>query len=278
MTVVNSENKKMLIVIVAVIAVMAGGYVALIAYTGMNVPFSVVMSQSMQHDNDRSQIGCIDTGDIVVVKAKDKATVQSYVEGTQTGYSTFGDYGSVIIYERNSSSNPVIHRAIVWLEWDSVKQRWSSEDLVGYKGDWYCRVTTNEGVIETKDPSNLQGTLVFQDITQSKKDVSISLTSLTKQSGFLTMGDNPVTNNSFDQTTGIINHPIGQDDIRSVPVAELPWLGAVKILTGNNSANLKYVPNSLPSLTMVIILLIVTVILVDFGIQWKFSKSGKEEK
>ena len=274
----NSENKKMLIVIVAVIAVMAGGYVALIAYTGMNVPFSVVMSQSMQHDNDRSQIGCIDTGDIVVVKAKDKATVQSYVEGTQTGYSTFGDYGSVIIYERNSSSNPVIHRAIVWLEWDSVKQRWSSEDLVGYKGDWYCRVTTNEGVIETKDPSNLQGTLVFQDITQSKKDVSISLTSLTKQSGFLTMGDNPVTNNSFDQTTGIINHPIGKDDIRSVPVAELPWLGAVKILTGNNSANLKYVPNSLPSLTMVIILLIVTVILVDFGIQWKFSKSGKEEK
>ena len=274
----NSENKKMLMVVVAVAVIIAGGYVALIAYTGMNVPFSVVMSQSMQHENDRSQIGCIDTGDIVVVKTKEKATVQSYVEGTQTGYSTFGDYGSVIIYERNSASNPVIHRAIVWLEWDSVGGKWSSEDLVGYEGTWFCRISTGSGTMETKDPNNLEGTLVFQDLTQSKKNVSVSLSSLSKKSGFLTMGDNSVTNNSFDQVSGIISHPIGMDDIRSIPVAELPWLGAVKILTGSNSANLKYVPNSLPSLTMVIVLLITAVILIDFGIQWKYPESRKEKK
>ena len=30
-------------------------------------------------------------------------------------------------------------------------------------------------MVETKDPNNLQGTLVFQNLTQSKKNVSISL-------------------------------------------------------------------------------------------------------
>ncbi len=273
----NPDNKKMLIIAGVAIAVIAGGYVALIAYSGMNVPFSVVMSQSMQHDNERSEIGCIDTGDIVVVKSKDKATIQSYVKGTQTGYSTFGDYGSVIIYERNSSANPVIHRAIVWLEWDSGEKKWKSEELKGYEGDWYCKVTSIDGSAEKKDADNLEGTLVFRDITRSGKNVSISLTSLTKESGFLTMGDNPVTNNSFDQASGIINHPIGVEDIKSVPFAELPWIGAVKILTGNSSSNLKYVPNSLPSLAMAIVLIITAVMLIDLALQWRYSELEKRK-
>ena len=273
----NPENKRLLIITGVAIAIIAGGYVTLIAYSGMNVPFSVVMSQSMQHDNERSEIGCIDTGDIVVVKSKDKATIQSYVEGTQTGYSTFGDYGSVIIYERNSSSNPVIHRAIVWLEWDSVEKKWKSEELKGYEGDWYCKVTSVDGSVEKKDPDNLEGTLIFRDITRSGKNVSISLTSLTKESGFLTMGDNPVTNNSFDQASGIINHPIAMDDIKSVPFAELPWIGSVKILTGNNSSNLKYVPNSLPSLAMVIVLIITAVMLIDLALQWRVAELERKK-
>ena len=273
----NPDNKKMLIIAGVAIAVIAGGYVALIAYSGMNVPFSVVMSQSMQHDNERSEIGCIDTGDIVVVKSKDKATIQSYVKGTQTGYSTFGDYGSVIIYERNSSANPVIHRAIVWLEWDSEEKKWKSEELKGYEGDWYCKVTSIDGSAEKKDADNLEGTLVFRDVTRSGKNVSISLTSLTKESGFLTMGDNPVTNNSFDQASGIINHPIGMEDIKSVPFAELPWIGVVKILTGNSSSNLKYVPNSLPSLAMAIVLIITAVMLIDLALQWRYSELEKRK-
>jgi signal peptidase len=251
---VKSENKKTIMAIGIALLIIVVGYAALIAYTGMNTPFSVVMSQSMQHDNERSQIGCIDTGDIVVVKNKSNSDIQSYVEGTQTGYSSFGDYGSVIIYERNVNYNPVIHRAIVWLEWDSNTKKWSSPELENYKGTWY----SSNG----SDYTNLTGTLTFVDITQSKKTVSINLSSLGKNSGYLTLGDNPKTNLSFDQASGIIGHPISYSEIKSVPILELPWLGTIKLLIKGNS-NLTYVPNSVPSLAMLLTLVIASMVMID---------------
>jgi len=271
---VNSENRRMVFVLIAVVAIIVGGYATLITYTGMSTPFSVVMSQSMQHDPDRSDLGCIDTGDVVIVKNKANATIESYVVGTSTGYSTFGDYGSVIIYERNSSSNPVIHRAIVWLDWDSNTNTWSSEELKDYKGTWYCTVNG----VEENDYTNLQGILTFKDLTQSKKTVSVNLSNLEKSSGYLTLGDNPKTNLSFDQVSGIISHPISNDDIRSVPFAEIPWLGTIKLLMNGNTNNLSYVPNSLPSLAMTIVTIIGAVLMVDIVTQWKIMGWGIERK
>ncbi len=261
----NDENRKMIFVLIAVVTIIVGGYATLISYTGMGTPFSVVMSQSMQHDPDRSEIGCIDTGDVVVVKNKDSATIESYVVATNTGYSTFGDYGSVIIYERDSSSNPVIHRAIVWLDWNSTTETWSSEELVDYKGEWYCNVN---GSYEN-DTNNLRGTLTFENLTQSGKTVKINLSTLERQSGYLTLGDNPKTNLSFDQASGIVTHLIGNDDIRSVPFFEIPWLGTIKLLINGNSSNLSYVPNSLPSLAMVIVTIIGAILLIDVATVWK---------
>ena len=275
---VNDENRKMIFVLIAVAAIIVGGYASLISYTGMSTPFSVVMSQSMQHDTERSELGCIDTGDVVIVKNKANATIQSYVIGTTTGYSTFGDYGSVIIYERNSSSNPVIHRAIVWLDWDQSSGRWSSQELQKYKGEWYCSV---DGVQE-KNYADLRGTLVFKDLTQSGKNVSVNLNNLGKESGYLTLGDNPKTNMSFDQVSGIISHPIGYEDIRSVPVLEIPWLGTIKLFINGNTTNLSYVPNSLPSLMMTIFSIIGAVLLIDVTLQWKnmtgFTFRKKEDE
>lgn len=261
----NDENRKMIFVLIAVVAIIVGGYATLISYTGMGTPFSVVMSQSMQHDPDRSEIGCIDTGDVVVVKNKNSATIESYVVATNTGYSTFGDYGSVIIYERDSSSNPVIHRAIVWLDWNPTTETWSSKELVDYKGEWYCNVNGSH----ENNTNNLRGTLTFENLTQSGKTVKINLSTLERQSGYLTLGDNPKTNLSFDQASGIINHPIGSDDIRSVPIFEIPWLGTIKLLINGNNANLSYVPNSLPSLAMVIVTIIGAILLIDVAAVWK---------
>ena len=55
---------------------------------------------------------------MVLVKDKNKCDIISYVEGSQTGYSTFGDYGNVIVYYRDSG-NPVIHRAFLWLDYNN---------------------------------------------------------------------------------------------------------------------------------------------------------------
>ncbi len=272
----KTENKKFLIGIAILGIIIAGSYGSLILYSGMGTPFSVVTSQSMQHDPERSELGIIDTGDLVIVKDKDKAVIQSYVKGTETGYSTFGDYGSVIIYQRDFKSNPVIHRAIVWLDWNPDTETWSSEELKNYKGEWFCTKNIGGSSVETKDPDDLGGILTFRNLTQSHKSPSLNLDNLTKISGYATMGDNPVSNLNFDQTSGIINHLIEIDDIKSVPTAEVPWIGVIKLLTNGNTANLKYVPNSLPSLIMTIVTLIGLISFADLSYQYYLSKKKNE--
>lgn len=252
---VNPEDRNLIIGIVAVVLIIAGGYAALNAYSGLSTPFSVVMSESMQHDPDRSQIGCIDTGDVVVVKSVVEDEVQSYVKGTVTGHKTFGDYGSVIIYERNLNQNPVIHRAIVWLDWDGEK--WSSPELQGYAGKWHC---ISGGKVST-DPYNLTGILYFEDITVSGKTVSVNLNNLSKNSGFLTLGDNPEGNTNFDQTTGIANGPIPMEKIRSIPFMEIPWIGSIKVAMKGD--NMEHAPNSIPSLVMTLLTVISIIIVFD---------------
>lgn len=256
---VNKADRNLLISVGVIVIVIVGGYASLVAYTGFTTPFSIIMSQSMQHDPHQSDIGSIDTGDIVLVMDPDKTEIYSYVEGTQNGYQSFGDYGSVIIYDRGTNQNPVIHRAIVWLEYNAESDTWSAPSLANYNGTWYC--IPNDGTGQTTDWNDLRGTLHFEGITVSGKDVSINLDSLEKSSGYLTMGDNPSTNLSFDQP-GIISHAVGLDDIESVPILEIPWLGTIKIMMLGGD-NLEDVPNSLPSLIMVFVTIFGFLILID---------------
>ena len=273
---VNRDDRRFYTSIGLVLLLVIGAYGGLVLHTGFSTPFSVVMSQSMQHDDDMSQTGCIDTGDIVVVRSPGKSDIVSYVEGHSTGYSSFGDYGSVVIYDRGNNSNPVIHRAIVWLEWDPRDNVWRSPSLEDYDG-WYC--VGMDGQV-TKDPDRLSGKLKFTDITRSGKDVEVNLDTLGKVSGYLTMGDNPESNPNFDQTSGIVDHPIPYEDIRSVPFMEIPWMGTMKILLKNDGRNLEHVPNSLPSLLMEIVLLFSILLLVDqaFTIRNRRKNPAEEKK
>lgn len=239
----NVGTKIIFIGIGLVALVMTAGYVAIYNASGLDSPLSVVMSSSMQHEYDRSAIGVIDTGDVVVVQEPSRTEIQSYVEGTVSGFKTFGDYGSVIIYNRDNS-NPVIHRAIIWLEYNG-NRTWSAPSLQNYEGKWE---TTGSSDIRA-----LSGTLTFHDLTVAKKTVSISLDPkvIGRQSGYLTLGDNPVTNTQFDQAGSIIDHLIGTQDIKSVPIMELPWLGVVKVyLDENKRSFLTFVPNSIVSIVM----------------------------
>lgn len=262
----DRESKKILTSVVTVVVIIAGCYCALIAYTGFFFPFSSVVSESMQHDNDRSEIGTIDTGDIVIVMDPSKAEITSYVMGTQNGNGSFDMSGSVIIYNRDNTHNPVIHRAIVWLDYDATTKKWSSAELKGYTaGDWY----SDSG----KKWNDIRGTL---HITVGNKEAYVNLDTLHKKSGYLTMGDNPVTNNNFDQSVGIINHPIGLDDIRSVPVMEIPWFGMLKLYINGNT-HISHVPNSMPLLIMLIALIFSALFLADGIFVSRYTKKiGRE--
>ncbi len=243
-----NRGTKIIAAAVGIIAIcIIGGYAFIHVSSGLDSPLSVVMSSSMQHDNYESRIGIIDTGDVMVIQSPEKARLESYVEGTVSGYRSFGDYGSVIIYERGDDVNPVIHRAIIWLNYNG-NGTWSAPSLQNYQGDWYCSNSTNY--------LKLSGTLYFDDITRSGKDVKINLDSLEKQSGYLTMGDNPETNAYFDQAAGIISHPVGTEEIRSVAMMEIPWLGVIKVyMTDGKRSFLEHVPNSINCLVMIFALI-----------------------
>ncbi len=266
-----SRGTKIILAIIGIIAViLAGGFAYIQATSGLDSPLSVIMSSSMQHDTDESHIGTIDTGDVMIIKSPEKTDIYSYIEGTQNGYRSFGDYGSVIIYDRGDDINPVIHRAIVWIECNGRGNTWSIPSLKDYNGRWEATSGT--------DYMNLSGKLTFYDITQSKKTVTIDLNSLQQKSGYLTMGDNPSTNTYFDQSAGIINHAIGEDDIRAVALYEIPWMGIVKVfMTENKKDNLKHVPNSINNLIMLFIMIFAIIYCCDFYHSYKTAKKKMEE-
>jgi signal peptidase I len=127
--------KDIIVAMLIVVIVMASLY----AYSGgIWPPMVVVESESMQHGTD-SHIGTIDTGDLTLVKKiSPRSDIVTYVEGrpsynvsfdeagqvtqaetfkgSHAGFSNYGDYGEVIIYQKNGRTDetPVIHRAIVW--------------------------------------------------------------------------------------------------------------------------------------------------------------------
>lgn len=81
----NKEIRNIVIALVAIVAVIGGGWVVISSSSGVSPPFTVVESYSMQHcqeDDKHSELGIIDTGDMILVKNKNKTTITSYVEGT----------------------------------------------------------------------------------------------------------------------------------------------------------------------------------------------------
>ena len=233
----NNDVRNSLIVIAAVVIVIAGGWVFISSSSGVNPPFTVIESHSMQHDT-QSEIGVIDTGDLILVKSPDKCDIVSYVEGTQNGYQSFGDYGNVIVYKRDTG-NPVIHRAFLWLEYNG-DGTWSAPSLENYSKLWTCS--------ETSDWNHLEGTLTFYEVgnvVKNKVDgvevvgktLSINLSTLEKKSGYLTVGDS-VSNTYFDQASSITHSLASKDNIKSVAWKEIPWLGSIKLMLNGHTSEL----------------------------------------
>ena len=213
----------------------------LFAYSGMTRPLTVVESKSMQHSDDTSYVGVIDTGDMVVMVSPDKASITTYVEGEQNGYSKFGASGDVMIYYRQGK-NPVIHRAILWLDYDDATGRWSSQSLKDYPSDRWMNAGTWDdltGILTLYGLPGNNGTSI---------DVSVDLDTLAHHSGYLTKGDN---NNYFDQNTihlGLVE----KNELKAVAGIEIPWIGCIKLLI--NHKNVSMIPeNSVPCLFLTIL-------------------------
>ena len=250
----NSETKRTIVAVAVAVAIVGTAYGGLLVYAGSSSPFYTVESGSMSHTGgERSQLGVIDTGDMVIVRDPSKMSITTYIEGHETGYGRFGDHGDVIIYARPYGT-PVIHRAILYAE-SNGDGTWNIPSLIGYTGVWYI-----DGVTGTSaDAVALAGTLRFEGFGFNGRSFEIDLNALTPGSGYITMGD---ANGEADQSTTISkNRLIDADSIIAIAAHEIPWLGIVKLyITGNNTDAIP--SNALPSLIAAFALIFLSLITI----------------
>ena len=271
------------LVAVAIIVVLL---VSLYAYTQNWPPVYVVESSSMQH-GDSDVLGVINTGDLVLAQRVPTNQITPYVVGAQTGYSTYGEYGDVLLYSANGQgSTPIIHRAILFLQWDPLTSSYNATDLSGLRcgnapGAVYSTPGTNSSLGPDCGVTGLTHTLDLYRIGWHSVNVSIDLSSpeLGRHSGFVTMGDN-----NFDPVgcttgcTGLPDQETGLSElvepgwIVGVARGMLPWFGAVKLLLEGNAASVPAQSWQFLALT------IIGLILLAFGIHFALRAEGIEDE
>lgn len=276
----EKETRNTLIVICVILILLIGAYSGIKAYSGVSPPFTVINSGSMMHSSD-SQIGIIDTGDMIVVKDPDSLTIHTYVDGEKSGYRKFGEYGDVIVYKKPNQN--IIHRAMLHMELKSS----SSAAVVWYipsLKDYNHWAMSNTSAFEPSDTlkaecwndetceltitgANSNCFFWLTDVGYAKLNVSINLYQLgynktVGYAGYLTKGDNASTNTRFDQTSGIYDSKLVEDKIiKSVAMMEIPWLGSIKLMVNGNGSNVP--TNSKISLFISLLALIALVIAVS---------------
>lgn len=77
---------------------------------GRATPMVAVESESMYPH--------IHIGDIIITQSIDRTQITTYENGMKTGYSSFDDFGDVILYKKfgNEKGDPIIHRAMYYVE------------------------------------------------------------------------------------------------------------------------------------------------------------------
>jgi signal peptidase len=165
--------------------------------------------------------GVINTGDIVFVKKVNSINdIVTYVQGRETGYSTYGEYGNVILY-KNPQGTIIIHRAIMYIKWIDGRlsiNNYSNQSWLNVYGD--C--------------------IVIKDVGFTHRNFSINVSMLFGQNGFITMGDNNLGSpnvicnpkyqsyEAADQT--IFNYPpVNLSRIVGVAFGQVPWIGLIKL-------------------------------------------------
>jgi signal peptidase I len=252
--------------------------VGLFAYTQNWPPVYVIESDSMQH-GPNDHLGLINTGDLVLAQKVDSSAIVPYMVGLTSGYSTYGEYGDVLLYMPNGGSGtPVIHRAIVFLSWNSATRSYDIPQLNGLPcGSQPNAVFDTPGTLSPSPgcgTTGLTGTLDLFNIGWKSVNVTVVLGSseLGQHSGYLTMGDNnygacPYT--CADQTGGI-SQLVEPGWVIGVARGMIPWFGSLKLLLEGNTAEVPSQSWQFLGLT------VAGVILIGFAIHYALRVEGIE--
>jgi len=268
---IPSGVKGLVVALIVVAVIMASLY----AYTGKWPPLVVVESDSMQHSDDRSFIGVIDTGDLVLVKQTDPDHVVTYLQGQSSGYQTYGEYGDVIIYERygNPAYKSIIHRAICRLVYNETGGGFDIPELADIPQSQWRVLGMGDQVWW-----NLEDTVEIYDIGYEEVTIQLDLGGMlayfesrgrAPHGGFITMGDHNWAYQGstkiglYDQLA-ICREPIQFDWLEGVARGELPWFGLLKLwVTGEAPDNVPQ--NSVTNLWISLGIIIGVPLVLDIG-------------
>ena len=187
-------------VVTSVGAVLVVGLL-LFAISGIWPPMVAIESQSMEPNMER--------GDLVFVVNEDRFVPDEAPshDGESTGvipadraeeigHKEFNRHGDVIIYRPDGDGRrtPVIHRAMLWVEDDE---------------NWYDRA----------DP----------DAVGSADDCGELRNCPAPHAGFITKGDNGVSNSNYDQA-GTLSAPVKPEWVVGTAEVKVPYLGQIRLL------------------------------------------------
>ena len=171
---------------------LVGGF--LFAVSGVWPPLVAIESGSMEPH--------IDTGDMVFVMDAERFSGQearhgvvTAAAGAETGYQTFQQPGDVIVFEPNGNEQrtPIIHRSMLW---------------VSAGENWYDRA--NREYVGSADSCD--------ELRNCPAP----------HAGFITKGDNKITNSRYDQVTGA-STVVRPEWVIGTGTFRIPRLGYVRV-------------------------------------------------
>lgn len=212
---------------------------ALASALGTWPPFMVVESRSMQHSDNSSAIGVIDTGDVVVVSEPSTyGTPRTYLDSLKDGYSSFGGLGDVVIYQIPGDDVPIVHRALCELVYNSSARGFDIPGLADLPHDAWSVPG------EDRSGRGLDKWVELYGIGYAGVTVHIDLNSTFRavegdpHGGLVTVGDY-----NWEEVGGerigivdqgsLVDGPVKWEWVIGKVVGEVPWLGTLRLwLTG----------------------------------------------
>ncbi len=228
--------------------------------TGMFPPMVVVESGSMKH-NDEGSLGAIDPGDLILVMNTDRINIITFAEASNEdnenyGHKKHGMYGDVIIYQKNGGSDtPVIHRALLKAVANHTASPINNECLEGVFDELenICILTWDVPGTRLVNVEDISLTIDYSCAPHGNLTIDRWVP---KHEGYLTTGDNRVTNGCTIDQLRATNSDADDDYIRSrglkdengqpvtavrdvwvvgVASSEIPWVGAIKLFFSGTS-------------------------------------------
>ncbi len=198
---------------------------ALWTYTGQwfSTPMVAIESGSMMHvDEPFGRLGTINAGDMVfLVKVNDREDIVTRGQKMEMPHEDdffYGGHGDVVVYKKygNPDEQQIIHRAICWIEYHE-NNTYSVEE---YGIHYVDSITISDVGLKNYQPGH---------------------------SGFITQGDNPITNPTCDQVGLICTEPIKAEWITGKARGELPWIGTLNLFFGDLISGAFFNPNVPPN-------------------------------